>query len=114
MMKNLLKCILCAVSMSLFAVSAVGADTVKKAVDEVITHYRKIIVLFVDEDQLSEKEQEYAYIVGKILYHEKLDRLQELQLLVDYIHIHSRLRTQLSGLFLLDSCWPRYLKLCGN
>jgi peptidoglycan/xylan/chitin deacetylase (PgdA/CDA1 family)/tetratricopeptide (TPR) repeat protein len=83
MNKRLLKYVLCAISMALCAVSTARADTVEKAIDEIVTPYRKIIVLFADEDQLSEKEQEHAYIVGKILYHEKLDRLQEFQMYLE-------------------------------
>jgi hypothetical protein len=79
MTKRLLQLVLCAVSVSLCGVSAAKADTVEKAVDEIVTPYRKIIVLFADEDQFSEKELEHAYIVGKFLYYEKLDRLQEFQ-----------------------------------
>lgn len=44
----------------------------------IVDNYRKIIVLFADEYELSERERQRAGIIGKIIFHENVDLLQQL------------------------------------
>ena len=58
-----------------------GANAIESPADsamKIVNNYRKIIVLFADENNLSEAEQERAGIIGKIIFHENRDLQQKL------------------------------------
>ncbi|OGR04850.1 MAG: polysaccharide deacetylase [Deltaproteobacteria bacterium RIFOXYD12_FULL_50_9] len=58
-----------------------GADvtTLRAEFDKVLASYRKIIVLFADENTLSKNERDAANLVGQSLFHANLTRISELE-----------------------------------
>lgn len=55
-------------------VASAGNSSIDTA-RSIVAGYRDIIVLFIDEEQLTEREQERGGVIGKIIYHENRDLL---------------------------------------
>jgi hypothetical protein len=61
------------------AASAGENETVRNAVDDIVRSYREIIVLSMAEDDPDAQQADRASVVGKIIYHENIRRLNRLQ-----------------------------------
>lgn len=58
--------------------SALPVDSPRQQLRELLSGYRKVIVLFADEKNLSAKERDSANQVGQALYHENMRRREQL------------------------------------
>jgi peptidoglycan/xylan/chitin deacetylase (PgdA/CDA1 family)/tetratricopeptide (TPR) repeat protein len=79
MTKQVRKYLLWAMGLLLCVSAAASEQTVEQSVADIVTAYRQIIVLFADEQQVSDQEQERAFVVGQMLYHNNIERLQSFQ-----------------------------------